>query len=172
MKKRHLLIVILSTALFSPTNSASADTQSEYQLAVQEYQTALANWNLVKKTEQDNFKTAMTDWNLAIKAADQVRKEIASKFKSDADAVKARMIAAVTSAVTARDKKAASAAGKVELDLAITERNAALAAVVKPGKKPIKPKLSPPPTPPAKPAKPIKPTKPGKNPAEKKSSDR
>jgi hypothetical protein len=165
MKKRFLLTVLLSTALIAPTNSASADTQSDYQLAVQQYQIALANWKLAMKTEQDNFKTESANWMATVKAADLTRKEIASKFKSDADAITARTFAAITAAVTAKDKKAASAAGKAELDLAILERKAALAAVVKPGRKPFKPKLSPAPTPPPKPAKP------SKKAAEKKSSD-
>ncbi len=165
MKKRFLLTVLLSTALIAPTNSASADTQSDYQLAVQQYQIALANWKLAMKTEQDNFKTESANWMATVKAADLTRKEIASKFKSDADAITARTFAAITAAVTAKDKKAASAAGKAELDLAILERKAALAAVVKPGRKPFKPKLSPAPTPPPEPAKP------SKKAAEKKSSD-
>jgi hypothetical protein len=171
MKKRFLLTVLLSTALIAPTNSASADTQSDYQLAVQQYQIALANWKLAKRAEQDNFKTDLANWIAEVKAADLMRKEIASKFKSDVDAITARTIAAITAAITAKDKKAASAAGKAELDLAILERKAALAAVVKPGRKPFKPKLSPAPTPPAKPAKAAKPAKPRKKAAEKKSSD-
>jgi hypothetical protein len=171
MKKRLLLIALLSTALVASTNPASADTQSDYQLALQEYQTALANWNLAIKAEQENFKLTMANWNAAVKAADQARKDIATKFKSDADAIKVRTIEAVAAAVNAKGKKAASAAGKIELDLAIAERNDALAAVVKPGMKPMKPKLLPAPSPPAKPAKAPKPTKPSKKPFGKKSSD-
>lgn len=166
MKKRLFLVTIVATALFSPTYCASADTQSDYQLALQEYQTALTNWNLEIKAKQENFKTAMLDWNVAIKAAEQARKEIASQFKSDAHAVTARTMAAVTAAVTAKEKKAAYAVGKIELDLAIALRNTALAAVVKPGVKPAKPMLLPAPTPPAPPAKSAKAPKPMK-PSEK-----
>ena len=101
----------------------------------------------------------MQNWNLAVKAAEQARKDIATKFKSDAEAIKARTIAAVTAATTAKDKKAVNAAAKIELDLAIAARNAALEAVVKPGLKPTKPTPAPMPTPPAKPAKSIKPSK-------------
>ena len=119
MKKRFLLTVLLSTALIAPTNSASADTQSDYQLAVQQYQIALANWKLAKRAEQDNFKTDLANWIAEVKAADLMRKEIASKFKSDVDAITARTIAAITAAITAKDKKAANAAWKAELDLAI-----------------------------------------------------
>lgn len=169
MKKRILLIALVATALFAPTNSATADTQSDYQLALQEYQTALTNWNLEIKAEQENFKTAMKNWNAAIKAADQARKEIASNFKSDADAIRVRTIEAVAAASNAKGKKAANAAGKVELDLAIAMRNDSLAAVVKPGMKPDKPKLLPAPTPPAKPAKAPKPIKQSKKPAVTKS---
>ena len=123
------------------------------------------------KAEQENFKTAMTNWNTAIKAADQARKEIATNFKNDADAIRVRTIEAVAAASNAKGKKAANAAGKVEMDAAIALRNDLLAAVVKPGMKPAKPKLLPAPTPPAKPAKAAKPAKPSKKAAVKKSSD-
>jgi hypothetical protein len=169
MKKRLAVIALVASALVASTNSASADVQSDYQLALQEYQTALANWNIELKAEQEIFKTAMKDWNAAVKAAELARKDIATKFKVDADAIKLRTSAAVAAASNAKGKKAASAAGKIELDLAIADRNAALAAVVKPGVKPAKPKLSPAPTPPAKPAKTAEPIKPSKKPVVKKS---
>ena len=169
MKKRLAVIALVASSLVASTNTALADAQSDYQLAVQQYQTALSNWNVAMKAEQDNFKTAMAEWNAAVKAADQERKEIASEFKSTADAIRVRTIAAVTAAVTAKEKKAANAAGKIELDLAIAVRNEAMAAVVKPGVKPVKPKISPAPTPPAKPAKTTKPIKPSKKPAVTKS---
>ncbi len=169
MKKRILLIALVATALFAPTNSASADTQSDYQLALQEYQTALVNWNVAMKAEKENFKTAMTNWNAAIKAAEQARKDIAANFKSEADAIRLRTIEAVAVASNARGKKAAAAAGKIEMDAAIALRNELLAAVVKPGMKPAKPKLLPVPTPPAKPAKAPKQMKPSKKPAVTKS---
>lgn len=159
MKKRLALIALVATALVASTNTALADAQSDYQLAFQQYKTALASWSVAMKAEQENFKTAMQNWNVAVNAAQKARKEIASKFKSDADAIKARTIATVTAAAAAKDKKAANAAGKIELDLVIAVRNAALEAVVKPGVKPTKPTPAPAPTPPAKPAKPIKPSK-------------
>jgi chlorite dismutase len=159
MKKRILLIALIATALFAPTNSASADAQSDYQLAVQQYQTALKNWNVANKAEQENFKTAMSDWNTAVKAAEQARKDIASQFKSDADEIILRTSAAVATATTAKAKKAAGAAGKIEMDLAIAVRNASMEAVVKAGVKPVKPKISPAPTPPAKAPKSVKPSK-------------
>jgi hypothetical protein len=124
---------------------------------------------VANKAEQDNFKMAMKDWNAAVKAAEQARKDIASQFKSDADAIKVRTSAAVAAATTAKAKKAAGAAGKIEMDLAIAVRNAAMEAVAKPGLKPVKPKILPVPTPPAKPAKTVKPIKPSKKPAVKKS---
>lgn len=160
MKKRLAITAISVAALFASTNAALADAQSDYQLAVQQYQTALTNWNVAMKAEQENFKMAMQNWNAAVKSAEQARKDIATKFKSDADAIKARTIAAVTAATNAKDKKAANAAGKIEMDSAIAARNAALEAVVKPGAKPTKPSPAPMPTPPAKPVKPTKP-KPG-----------
>jgi len=159
MKKRLVLIALVATSLFASTNTALADAQSDYQLAFQQYKTALANWNVALKAEQENFKLAMQNWNLAVKAAEQARNDIASKFKSDADAIKARTLAAVTAAATAKEKKAANAAGKIEMDSAIAVRNAAMAAVAKPGLKPIKPTPAPAPTPPVKPAQPIKPSK-------------
>jgi hypothetical protein len=159
MKKRLAVIALVTTALFASTNTALADAQSDYQLAILQYKTALANWNVALKAEQENFKLAMQNWNLAVKAAEQARNDIASKFKSDADAIKARTLAAVTAAATAKEKKAANAAGKIEMDSAIAVRNAAMAAVAKPGLKPIKPTPAPAPTPPVKPAQPIKPSK-------------
>ena len=169
MKKRLAVIALIATALFASTNTALADAQSDYQLALSQYETALANWSIAVKAEQENFKTAMQNWNIAVKAAEQARKDIATKFKSDADAIKARTIAAVTAATTAKDKKAANAAGKIEMDSALAVRTAAMEAVVKPGMKPIKSKPIPAPTPPAKPAKPTKPAKPSKKPAATKS---
>jgi hypothetical protein len=160
MKKRLAVIALVASALFASTNTALADAQSDYQLAFAQYEV---------KAEQENFKVTMQNWNVAVKAADLARKEIASKFKSDADAIRERTIAAVTAAATAKEKKAANAAGKIEMDLAIAARNAALDSVVKPGIKPIKPKPVPAPTPPAKPAKPTKPAKPSKKPAATKS---
>ncbi len=169
MKKRLAVIALVASALFASTNTALADAQSDYQLALSQYETALANWNIAVKSEQENFKTAMQNWNTAIKAAEQARKDIASKFKSDADAIRLRTLDAVAAAATAKDKKAANAAGKIEMDLAIAGRNAALEAVVKPGMQPTKPKPVPAPTPPAKPAKPAKPVKPSKKPVVTKS---
>ena len=169
MKKRLAVIALIATALFASTNTALADAQSDYQLALSQYETALANWSIAVKAEQENFKTAMQNWNIAVKAAEQARKDIATKFKSDADAIKARTIAAVTAATTAKDKKAANAAGKIEMDSALAVRTAAMAAVVNPGMKPTKSKPIPAPTPPAKPAKPTKPAKPSKKPAATKS---
>ena len=160
MKKRLLLIALVSTALVASTNTALADAQSDYQLAVQHYKTAMENWNIANKAEQENFKVAMTNWNASVKAAEQARKEIASKFKTDADAIKVRTTAAVTAAVTAKEKKAANAAGKIEMDSAIALRNTALESVVKPGAKPTAPTPAPMPTPPTKPAKQAKPIKP------------
>jgi ABC-type thiamine transport system substrate-binding protein len=169
MKKRLAVIALIASSLVASTNTAFADAQSEYQLAVQQYQTALSNWNLAIKAEQENFKTAMINWNAAVKAAEQARKDIATKFKSDADEIILRTNAAVASATTAKAKKTAGANGKMEMDSAIAERNAAMDAVIKPGVKPVKPTPAPMPTPPAKPAKTFKPIKPSKNPAVTKS---
>lgn len=181
MKKRLVVIALVATALVAPTNTALADAQTDYQLALQQYQTELTNWSVTVKAEQENFQVVMQNWVTAVKAAEQARKDIASKFKTDADAIKERTIAVVTAAATAKEKKVANAAAKRELDLVIAVRNTALEAVVKPGMKPSKPKPAPAPTPPAKPAppappvkpikpiKPIKPMKPSKSPAVTKS---
>jgi hypothetical protein len=169
MKKRLALIALVVTALFASTNSALADARSDYQLAFAQYKTALANWNIAVKAEQKNFKLEMQNWIAAVKAAEQARKEIATKFKSDADAIKERTVAAVSAATKAKEKKAISSAGKLELSLAITARNAALESVVKAGIKPTKPKPAPKPIPPVKPVKPAKPIKPSKKPAATKS---
>jgi len=159
MKRRLALIALVATALVASTGTVLANSQSDYKLAFQQYKTAKTNWSVATKADKKNFKIAKQNWNAAVKAARQARREIASKFKSDADAIKGRTIATVTATVTAKDKKAANAVGKIELGLAIAVRNAALEAVVKPGVKPTKPTPAPAPTPPAKPAKPIKPSK-------------
>ena len=100
---------------------------------------------------QENFQSAMQSWNTVAKAAGLAREEIASNFKRDAEAIKARTAAAVLAATNAKDKKAANAAEKIEMDSLIGARNAALSAIVKPGPKPIKPTPAPSPTPPVKP---------------------
>jgi len=169
MNKRLAIITLVVSALFASTNTAQADAQSDYQLALAQYKSAFTNWSITVKAEQDNFRTAMQSWNAAVKAAEQARKDIAAKFKIDADAIRERTAAAVAVAATARAKKAAYAAGKIELDLAISARNAALESVVKPGEKPVMPTLVPAPTPPAKPAKTVKPIKPSKKPVVTKS---
>lgn len=169
MKKRLAVIALVASSLVASTNTALADAQSDYQLAFAQFQTALANWNVAIKADQENFKIAMQNWNAVVKAAEQARKDIATKFKSDADAIRERTIAAVAAALTAKEKKAANAAGKIEMDAAIAVRNTALDSVVKPGLQPTKPKPVPMPTPPAKPAKPAKPVKPSKKPAATKS---
>ena len=169
MKKRLALIALVASALFASTNTALADAQSDYQLALAQYKSALANWNVAVKVEQEDFKIATKNWNTAVKAAEQARKDIAAKFKVDADAIKERTAAAVTAAATAKEKKAANAAGKIELDLVIAGRNVALESLVKPGIKPTKPTPVPAPTPPAKPAKSVKPIKPSKKPVVTKS---
>jgi hypothetical protein len=169
MRKRLAVSALVATALFASSNSAGADAQSDYQLALAQYKNALTTWSDAVKVEQENFKLAMQNWNAAVKNAEQARKEIATKFKAEADAIKARTVSAVTAAATAKEKKAANAAGKIELDLVIAARNAALEAVVKPGIKPVKPKPVPAPTPPTKPEKTKKPVKPSKSPAVSKS---
>ena len=169
MNKRLAIITLVVSALFASSNSALADAQSDYQLALAQYKSALANWNVAVKVEQEDFKIATKNWNTAVKAAEQARKDIAAKFKVDADAIKERTAAAVTAAATAKEKKAANAAGKIELDLVIAARNVALESLVKPGIKPTKPTPVPAPTPPAKPAKSVKPIKPSKKPVVTKS---
>ena len=151
MKKRIVISSLIIVALFASTSVAQADAWSDYKLAMQQYKTAVANWNLANKTNQDNFQSAMQSWNTAAKAGGLAREEIASNFKRDAEAIKARTAAAVLAATNAKDKKAALTAGKSEMDGVITTRNAALSAIVKPGPKPIKPTPAPSPTPPVKP---------------------
>ena len=157
MKKRLAVASLAVAALFASANIAVADAQSDYQLAMQQYKTALSNWNAANKADQDAYKLAMKTWNDAKKAADQARKAIADKFKSDADAIKARTAAAVTAAVNAKDKKAANTAGKLEMDAAILARNTALAAIPAVPAEPIKPTPSASPTPPVKPTQSAKP---------------
>ena len=77
MRKRLAVSALVATALFASSNSAGADAQSDYQLALAQYKTELANWNISVKAEQENFRLAMKNWNLAVKNAEQARKEIA-----------------------------------------------------------------------------------------------
>jgi len=158
MKKRLAVASIAVAVPLASTNIAVADSQSDYQLAMQQYKTALSNWNAANKADQDAYQLALKTWNDANKAADQARKAIADKFKSDADAIKARTAAAVAAAVNAKDKKAANTAGKLEMDAAILARNNALAAIPVVPAEPIKPTPAASPTPPTKPAQSAKPT--------------
>ena len=158
MKKRLAVSAIAIAALFASTNIAVADAQSDYQLALQQYKSAVANWNSTNKIEFENFKIALQSWNAAVKAADVARKEIAAKFKIDAEAIKSKTQGDLNSAITAKDKKAASAAGKIEMDALIIARNMAIEAIAKSGPKPVKPTPAPSPTPPAKPIKIAKPS--------------
>jgi len=157
MKKRLVVTSLAIAALFASTNIAVADAQSDYQLALQQYKTAVSNWNATNKADQDAYKLAMKTWNDAKKSADQARKVIADKFKSDADAIKARTAAAVAAAANAKDKKAASTSGKLEMDAAILARNNALAVIPTVPAEPVKPTPAASPTPPAKPAQSAKP---------------
>jgi hypothetical protein len=171
MKKRIAIAAISITALFASSNVAVADAQSDYQVALQLYKTALANWNQSNKADQNSYKEALKAWNEAKKVADETRKAIADKFKSDAEAIKARTAAAILSATNAKDKKAATAVGKNEMDAAILARNSALVAMPVIPVEPTKPTPAPSPTPPTKPAQSVKPkptdqtgTKPSKSP--------
>lgn len=166
MKKRIVITALVIAALFSSSNLAVADAQSDYQLALQQYKTAMENWNAANKLEQDAYKAAMKIWNDAKKSADQARKDIADKFKAEAESIKARTASAVAAAGNAKDKKAANAAGKVEMDAAILARNNALAAIPTIPAQPVKPTPSPAPTPPAKPSQGAK-SKPNQTPKPK-----
>jgi hypothetical protein len=157
MKKRLVITSLVIAALFASTNMASADAQSDYQLAMQQYKTALANWNATNKANFDAFKVAMQSWNDAKKIADIARKAIADKFKSDAEAIMVRTTAAVAAVANAKDKKAANALGKSEMDAAILARNNSLAAIPAIPVQPTKPTPVPAPTPPTKPIQTPKP---------------
>ena len=157
MKKRIAISAITFAALFASSNTAFADLQSDYQIALQQYKTALANWNATNKADQENYKQAMKAWNEAKKNAELARKEIADKFKADAEAIKARTVLAVANAINAKNKKAANAAGKIEMDAAILARNTALAGIADIQVKPTKPVASPMPTAPVKPTPTAKP---------------
>jgi hypothetical protein len=157
MKKRMAISVLTIAALFASSSNAFADAQSDYQVALQQYKTALANWNATNKADQENYKQAMKAWNDARQSADLARKAIAEKFKSNADAIKARTVLAVANASNAKEKKAANAAGKMEMDAAILDRNSALTAIAATPVKPVKPVPSPMPTAPTKPTPAAKP---------------
>jgi hypothetical protein len=157
MKKRLAISAITVAALFASPNTAIADVQSDYQVALQQYKTALANWSANNNLVQENYKQAMKAWNDAKKSAELARKEIADKFKADAESIKARTVLAVANANNAKEKKAANAAGKIDMDAAILERNKALMAISVILDKPNKPVLSPMPIAPTKPSPTVKP---------------
>ena len=71
MKKRIAISVLTIAALFASSSTAFADAQSDYQLSLQQYKTALANWSANNKLEQENYKQAMKAWNDAKKAAEK-----------------------------------------------------------------------------------------------------
>ena len=73
-------------------------------------------------------------------------KAISEQFKSDADALRAKIRAAVDAATTVEAKKAAAAAGKAEMESLISKRKASIAAVPPVGEKPVKPTMAPRPT--------------------------
>ena len=154
--KRSLIAILALITLSASLGTASADQKSDYKLALDQYRSALANWNLVNKTEQADFISALNNWNTLKSTTEQARKDIAAKFKSDAESIMARTKLAVDLAIKAKDKKAANLVGKTELDLAISLRNSALDAIAKLGPRPIKPTPAPAPTPPVKPTLPTK----------------
>jgi hypothetical protein len=153
MKKRIAVSLMISAALFTSSTSASADAQSEYQLAIAQYKVAVENWNSTNMADRDAFRVSIRAWEDAKISADRARRVIADNFKTDAEAIKARTSIALLSAANAKEKKAIGAASKVEMESAIASRNAALAAVVIAGPPPRKPVPAPSPTPPVKPAK-------------------
>jgi hypothetical protein len=153
MKKRIAVSLMISAALFTSSTSASADAQSEYQLAIAQYEVAVENWNATNMADRDAFRVSIRAWEDAKIGADRARRVIADNFKNEAEAIKARTSVALLSAANAKEKKAIGAASKIEMQNAIASRNAALAAVVKAGPQPRKPVPAPYPTPPVKPAK-------------------
>lgn len=153
MKKCIAVSLMICGALFTSSTSAIADAQSDYQLAIQQYIVAVENWNAKNMADRDAFRASLRAWEDAKISADRARKEIADKFKNEAEAIKARTSIARLSAVNAKEKKAIDVASKIEMQNAISSRNAALAAVVKVGPQPMKPVPAPSPTPPTKPAK-------------------
>jgi hypothetical protein len=153
MKKRIAVSLMICAALFTSSTSAIADAQSDYQLAIAQYKVAVENWNATNMADRDGFRVSIKAWEDAKISADRARRVIADNFKNEAEAIKARTSVALLSAANAKEKKAIGAAGKVEMESAIASRNAALAAVVIAGPKPVKPVPAPSPTPPVKPAK-------------------
>lgn len=153
MKKRIAVSLMICAALFTSSTSAIADAQSDYQLAIQQYKIDVENWNATNMADRDAFRVSMRAWEDAKIDAERTRKVIADNFKNEAEAIKARTSIARLSAANAKEKKAIDATSKIEMQNAIATRNAALAAVVIAGPKPIKPVPAASPTPPVKPAK-------------------
>ena len=110
--------------------------------------TAITAWKAENQAKMDAYQAALKKYLEIKKANEEARKAIATKFKSDSDALRASTKAAVEAAATAEAKKVIARASKDSLEKLITERKVALEALPNPGAKPVKPTLTP------KPAKP------------------
>ena len=131
-KKIAIVAAITLTTLLGNTSAAVAADDTTYKSTVE-------SWKASNKAAKDAYKTAVDAYKAGKSSFATAKKAINEKFKQDADASKARTKAAVDAATTTEAKKAAKASGKAELDVLITARNAAIAALTPAPVKPTKP---------------------------------
>lgn len=141
MKKKLIIVLIALGALFGSSTSAIAEEGSGQKAAI-------TAWKAENKAKRDAYKQAIKTFVEAKKANAEARKAIATKFKSDADALRASTKVALEAATTTEAKKAAASAGKAALEKLIADRKAAIEALPVPTK-PAKPTLAPKPVRPA-----------------------
>ena len=147
MRKNILVLLIALGAIFGTSTSAFAEGNGGNKAAI-------TAWKAENQAKLDAYKTALKNFIDAKKANEEARKAIATKFKTDADALRANTKAAVEAAATTEAKKAAAKAGKEALEKLVADRKAALEALPKPGPKPVKPTLAPRPVKPSPKASP------------------
>ena len=147
MRKNILVLLIALGAIFGSSTSAFAEGNGGNKATI-------TAWKAENQAKLDAYKTALQNYLETKKANEAARKAIATKFKTDADALRAKTKAAVDAASTTEAKKVAAKAGKEALENLIADRKAALEALPKPGAKPVKPTLAPRPVKPSPKASP------------------
>ena len=136
MRKNFLALLIALGAIFGSSTTAFAAGDGGNKAAI-------TAWKAENKAKLDAYKTALENYLAAKKANEAARKAIATKVKTDADALRANTKAAIESAATTEAKTAAAKSGKDALEKLIADRKAALDALPRPGAKPAKPTLAP-----------------------------
>lgn len=141
--KRVSVIGLVAIALIASSTTAHAEGRREHR-------DQISTWKSENDAKRDAYKQALVDHFQAKKNRVESMKEIATDFKSEADALRTKIRAAVDAATTVEAKKAAAAAGKAEMESLIAKRKASIDALPPVGKRPAKPTMAPRPAKPAK----------------------